>query len=300
MAFFKRLFASKNKPYIPSLEKIEDLTVDLSGASLSMCMPAQKMMGLKGYWCGDSLNIYDRESYYEIPCELEGVTPGFSEITVLNRSIGLYGKPWESEVLADLNVTCSVYRVDDLPEHMSCLSPVDFEWVIDRFLYFDSGPGNLRIIEYSSVVPFNWKVRNIAGTEWVEFDCRKNYATYPNDTPEQLDRMYSTYLMTPLDNEYFLRVKCLRNGFMPSALSNQHLDKLQDSIIESFKVSLSSDANKVQSAIRQTKAFKPYSLARKPFEWTFYDARRGNTFIGEPEWVISAPGSPAPDYKISG
>lgn len=300
MAFFKQLFASKNKPYIPSLEKIEDLTVNLSGASLSMRMPAQKMMGLKGFWCGNALNIYDRDSYYEIPCELEGVATGFSEITVLNRSIGLYGKPWESEVLADLNVVCSVYRVDGLPEPKSCLNPADFERVIERFVYFDSGPGNLRIIENSSVAPFNWQVRNIADTEWIEFDCRKNHAVYPNDTPEQLDRHYRTYLMTPLDNEYFLFVKCIRNGFMPSALSNQQLDKLQNTIIDSFKLTLSSDARKAQAAITQTGAFKPYSPTRKPFEWTYYDARRGNTFIGEPEWVISALGSPAPDYKISG
>lgn len=299
MAFFKRLFASKNKPYIPSLEHVDDLTANLAGAHFSVSLPAQNMMGLKGTW-RDSVNIYDREIYHSTSCEIEGVVPGFSQTGVFNRDIGLYGKPWQSEVLADLNVAAYVTRVDNLPENMSCFQPPDFERVIHRLMYFDRGPGNFEVIKNASLVPHNWRIRTVSSVNWVQFETKKNITIYPNDDPDSLKIRYRSFLMTPIDAEYFLVVEFTRNGFTPSELSNMQIDALQNTIIESFHLSLAESPQQRKREVEAADSYKPLSPSKDLYKWQFYDVRPGNTYIGEPEWVVSAPGSPAPDYNISG
>ncbi len=197
MSFLKQLLATPRNPYIPNWDKIDPMEVEFSGCKLRLDFPPGSHPDFKDE-IHAPFDIYN--SVYEDDSDLKWFNKSnISEISVGHRAIGIKGKPWKSTDLTFLQVSILIYKVNDLPENMTCLNPSHFIQVIDKLNFFSYGPnspGPLNNSFYSTNC--NWKILRKNNIEWIFSEVIWNYEKNLKSLPKD------SILSTPIDDKNFL------------------------------------------------------------------------------------------------
>ncbi|WP_444887168.1 hypothetical protein [Microbulbifer sp. JMSA008] len=292
---FERLFASRKKPFVPNRDKLETLTANLSGSHFSISLPPNSVADINEEYYGPRIDIYNREAYDDLSrgkWYQEGRMPGQS---ILKRNWGFYGPPWISMEYGFVTLVIRVYRVDDLPESMSCFNPRHFEQVILRDLYFHYGPAKNLMIPM--LAPINWQQKKIGNSDWLYCEAHQNCDEKELRENPFNESTYNAQLYAPLDDNYFLNIYFSALGYAPANYSITVMNNLMSDIYSTLKLELSPTIQKRKEEISQQFPDAKFSKSREPESWVYHKFREGNDRIGEDSFILIEKGTPPPNFN---
>lgn len=294
----KRLFASKEHPYIPGLDQLEEISLDLSGNRFSIVLPPNSVRDMPALLAQNSVNIYDRTLYEGDNENTQWYQKGrYPSKPVLQRNWGLYGKPWESMELATLTLAAGILLVNDLPESMDCFNPKHFESVLRRDLYFRHGPGKVGFGPKKG--PVEYQVKKINGTDWCYYEvhCDFDHQDGPKDPIYQ--SIYDAYYATPIDSNVFLILNFYFLGYLPLEPGDHAMRELMNQVTSSMKLNFNNTAEKLKIEAQAKWPSATYSEHLPPEKWSYHEFRKGDVSNGEPSEVLVKKGSLPPEYSES-
>lgn len=278
----KRLFSSTKRPYIPGINSPENITVDLSGSTLSFkLLPNQDFEGFGERVAPVStLNAYNTQAFEH---DLYGL---FSNQSMYSRRWELYGVLWDPQPIGSIRANAHLMRADTLPDGMSCLNPSQFEQVINRYL-FNHGPEQP---EYGvRVAPVNWQVYKTHDTPWVYCEERDK---------NQVDEVaWHAFAFAPLDDELFVLATFYCINSDQKDVINEHFRSIIRRVISTFDLKYRPEVQaKILRLQSKTKRWA-YTEQRDPEDWVYPWAwHRGSREHGQPPIIVTEPGTPAPTY----
>lgn len=83
LRMFKRLFASKKNPYVPGLDRMTQVTINLSGSEFSITLPPHQ--GILPEKLRPNVNIYDHSIFEDVSSLKEHRKGALPHISVLQR-----------------------------------------------------------------------------------------------------------------------------------------------------------------------------------------------------------------------
>ncbi|WP_444937731.1 hypothetical protein [Microbulbifer sp. JMSA002] len=292
---FERLFASRKKPFVPNRDKLETLTANLSGSHFSISLPPNSVADINEEYYGPRIDIYNREAYDDLSrgkWYQEGRMPGQS---ILKRNWGFYGPPWISREYGFLTISIRVYRVDDLPESMSCFNPSHLEQVILKDLYFHYGPPEIDMIPKAA--PIKWHSKNINGINWLYCEAHPKCSELELRENPFSEAVYDTQLYAPIDDQYFIDVNFSALGYAPATYSIAAMENLMTNTYSTLNLKLSPAMQKRKEEIKRQFPEARFSQARDPEPWVYHKIRKGNSRVGEDSFVVVKKGTPPPNFN---
>ncbi|KEQ16744.1 hypothetical protein [Endozoicomonas numazuensis] len=296
----KRLFASRKRPYLINGHIREKIRIDLSGNILTMELPPHHSYG--GF-AGDtssgekappeSINIYSPDGYWSDQIEEEeGMgwrREGFAMQSILKREWDFMGPVWRGRPLGSISMVMMLCHDETLPETMSYFNPSDFGKITLRAAYFKA----LRAINlHKPKVPVNWQVIQKQQIPWVLYEIHDTLQGDPEQTRLLANSLAS--LMIPLAREYSLRLYFTYTGYTPVSFSRKNMNKVRDQIIESMQLSYTPEHLQQIRHLRERHPESTITEELEPMPWVFPEWRIGDADAGEPEYMITKAGTPAP------
>ncbi|BBM01952.1 hypothetical protein [Microbulbifer sp. GL-2] len=291
---FERLFASRKKPFVPNRDKLETLTANLSGSRFSISVPPNSVPDINEEYYGPRIDIYNREAYDDLSrgkWYQEGRMPGQS---ILKRHWGFYGPPWIAMEYGFLSLIIRIFRVDDLPESMSCFNPHHLEQVILRDLYFRYGPPKLDMDPRAA--PIKWQKKNINGTDWLYCEAHPKCSEQELRENPFREAVFHSQLYVPLDDQYFINVYFSALGYAPAKYSIAAMDHLITETYSTLQLELSPAMQQRKADVAQQCPNSHFSETRSPELWIYHKVREGNCRIGEDLLEVVEKGSPPPSF----
>ncbi|WP_444928466.1 hypothetical protein ACJJIF_11365 [Microbulbifer sp. SSSA002] len=291
---FERLFASRKKPFVPNRDKLETLSANLSGNRLSISLPPNSVPEIDDQYYGPRIDIYNRDAYDDLSrgkWYQEGRMPGQS---IIKRNWGFYGPPWISTEYGLLTLSIRVYRVDDLPESMTCFNPSHLEQVILRNLYFQYGPANINA--WPRLTPVNWQEKTINGTDWLYCEAYRKCSDAEILANPFNEAMYSSQLYAPLDDQYFIDIYFNAIGYAPANYSISAMNHLMSDIYSTLSLELSPAMQQRRREVLQQHPDSKFSETRNPEPWVYHEFRENDEENGEDPFVIVKKGTPPPSF----
>ncbi|WP_431689247.1 hypothetical protein [Hahella sp. NBU794] len=285
----KRLFASRRHPYVPGLDKPENIEIDLSGSKLCLQLPPHHDSdGFEDLQAPiPRVNIYDPTVYPE-----STIDDLFTNTLFIKRNWDYYGPFWRLRRLGYTTFIAVVEQVNCLPEGMSCFNPHHLEQALVRLCY-RMGPEKPRQAEKRA--PMNWEARQSGDTLWVHYEIHKDLSKIHVPSPFSAAQ-YSSYAVTPLDDRHYLRLMFHNNGYAPVEYAIRHMNALRDKVCRHIKLELSPSARAQQEQARQRWPDARISPQREPENWIYPEWRDGDSTRGEPDTIILKSGTTPPPF----
>ncbi|MCO1336228.1 hypothetical protein MO867_18005 [Microbulbifer sp. OS29] len=290
-----RLFASRQRPFIPRRHERERVAIDLSGSRLAFSLPLNA--------CHDSfadpsqeppqsVNIFDNSNYFDDSKREEWKREGVARQILMKRSWELFGPIWRSRPIGYISFVLTLNRHDALPEDMSCLNPQHFEQVIIRALYYN-GPcqPNHKVQQ----APVNWQLHKLDGTTPIFFEKHQQHS------PESLaecpfyDTHFSSFFFIPLDQRHYIYFVFNYLGYAPVKPCLKAMNSIRDSVCDSVELQLGADAKTQLSRVQQQWPGAKASAKRDIEPWVYPEWYETDDFEGK--IIITKPGSPPPTWQ---
>ncbi|MGL6159335.1 hypothetical protein [Microbulbifer sp.] len=295
---FKRLFASRKHPYVPGLNQREKVEMDLSGNRLTMTLPPHSdYEGFRREPPPRRVNIHDPDQYDTGELLPEWQRSGIASYCGLlaDRNWELYGPPWRTRPYGAVEFRTSIWRLDSMPEGMSCFNPSHFQQAIDRALYFGFG-GPAHPDDSREKAPINWRLQRESGTTGFYFESHRDFSTYVNEPSPHEATFRASTLVLPLEDRYCLGISFSYLGYAPVDYCLANMNALRDSVLESVRLELGPTARTQLAEAQRQWPRASASENRDPIAWNYPKWRRGDYRKGEPNIVILEPGSPPPEF----
>jgi hypothetical protein len=289
---FKRLFASRKRPYVTGINPPERVSVSLSGCQLELTLPVH--FRSDGFEADleptDIPDIYPSNVYnYGHP-----EPQPFSYAFCIRRNWEYFGPIWRGRNIGRTSFQVSSLRIDCLPKGMSCFNPAHLEQVVLRYLY-DMGPGTPD--RRKQVAPVNWRVEDKQGNLWVLFESQN--LLDPNKEEGAGDANYKSFAVTAIDDRYLLFLRFSNFGYLPVKDAIENINKIRDLVCGSIHWTLSDTLEARKEAVLQQYPNATISSQRDPEPWVYPTKwRDGDKEKGESRLVIVEPGSPAPEFVV--
>ncbi len=294
-----RLFATKKNPFVPHRDKKELIQVDLSGSQLSIMVPPASY-ALDDFVKGPTINTYDKSIYSDFDHHLDEQNQAYPYYRFFNRAWGLYGKPWQSERLASVEMSAMLFYVHDLPTDMNCFIPRHFENVLLRYYYFGDGPGGS--LGNYMIAPVGWKQLNINGTNYIYSEVHNDFSKKKHPPQDGEESHITCEYFSPIDERIFVRYAFHYNGSTPINLSMKAMTKLRNEIANSIQFKLNPNQMRIQQDALEKNPELMASNFRKPEKWIYPEYRYEDTEIdndGVRKKVLVTPPSSPPAYDCS-
>ncbi|WP_062266624.1 hypothetical protein [Endozoicomonas arenosclerae] len=296
----KRLFASRKQPYLVNGDSWEKIRIDLSGNILTMELPPHhNSYGFGGNTTGgekkppERVNIYSPDNYLTNKDEEEAGmgwrSEGYAFQGLINRRWEFMGPIWRGRPLGSTRLVLMLCHNYTLPESMSFFTPSDLEKIVLRSAYFQAVR---RIDLHQPKVPVNWRVIHNPLAPWVLYETHNSMKGDP-ETTQEFAHIKST-LIIPLAREYNLRLYFTYSGYTPVSLSLKHMHKIREQVIDSIQLDYTQEHLQQIQHLRTIMPDSSISETLEPMPWVFPEWREGDSGAGEPEFVITQPGTPAP------
>ncbi|VAW69369.1 hypothetical protein MNBD_GAMMA09-1999 [hydrothermal vent metagenome] len=291
---FKRLFASKQRPYFKTPFRQDTLSSDLSGTRFEISLPPQDYAFAEDP-CLPKVNLFDKSLYdYETKPDRNGHPPhnqGVMIESVFKRKWFTYGPIWRARHIGSLQCAGVVCDTSQMVAGLNCFNPEHLENLILHDLYYSEGPG----FGNENTSPVHWKIRQIQGVDWVYMESWSRKPAWIKSTDNYRDANFVAYMFTPLFEDKYLILSFVGIGSLPAEASNQALLARIESIVPSLKIELSPLALKQKADAEKKFPDAHYSQKREPEPWEYYTSfRDGDVLKGEKPLVIEGPCSPPP------
>ncbi|WP_444943148.1 hypothetical protein ACJJIK_14375 [Microbulbifer sp. ZKSA006] len=290
-----RLFASRQRPFIPRRHERETIAIDLSGSRLTFSAPpniCQDSFADASQEPPSRVNLFDNSQYSTDFKREEWKREGVSLQTLMKRSWELFGPIWRGRSIATIDFTLVLYRHDAIPKNMSCLNPQHFETVVMRYLYY-LGPciPNHR----QQKAPVNWQLRNLDGATAIFFEEHQRFSAQALEERPFYDTHFSSCFFIPLDQTRYLQFNFRNLGYAPVEPCIRVMNGIRDLLCDSVELRLSADA-KAQLASIQTQWPEAKANPMRGIEhWVYPEWKRSGNFDGK--IIITKPGSPPPPWQ---
>ncbi|WP_347332419.1 hypothetical protein [Marinimicrobium locisalis] len=192
--FIKRLFSSRKRPYFKNLDRLESLSLDLSGTRLELELPPQDYP-FPEKACGSRFDIHDLSLYeYEDSLKEGYHRSDLGHRLLFQRKWELHGEFWKSSGVGLLMGTALLSDAFRLGEKVNCFNRELFERIIRYQMYFSYGPGGYG--QYKC--PVNWSVKRVGDTDWIYFEAWRDE---PGDkyNPQHSSQFYACFF-SPIDH----------------------------------------------------------------------------------------------------
>ena len=286
--FLRRLFASYKRPYIVGLNNPDRIRVNLSGCELQLTLPPHN--SLDGFdekvAPRDIANIYDASLYDEYE-----ENPPFGQVQFIRRYWNYFGPIWDGPYMAVTDFMATVMRVNCLPEGMSCLNPYHLEQVVMRFLYWPTEMPNFA----EKISPANWRIENKQGHLWVI--CEERRKQNPQFPANPSDANFKSFAIAAIDDRHVVRLRFGNFGSLPIDDSITACNTMRDKVLNSIRWQLSPSLQARKETVLQQFSNTSISQHREPEPWVYSKWRDGDRKKGEPRYVQTQAGSPAPVFK---
>jgi hypothetical protein len=291
---FSRIFASRRRPYIPYRNEREPIEIDFSGSKLSLdLIPHADHEGFQADDIPSQVNIYDTNKYRDDSHIVEWQREGMACYVVGKRSWELHGNLLNPPP-GSVDFLIRVFRIDSLPEGMSCFNPAHFEQVLLRSTYY-KGPANPGLAKRKA--PVNWQTQVKNEGTWIYYESRRDFSDEPDRQLTFEPTHMDSKLCIPLDDRYFVELDFRYLGYAPVEPCLVNMNELRDSVCNSVQTSLGASAMKALQRAKQRWPNAEAQKKREPEPWIYPEIRKGLRHEGEPEFVILKAGSPPPEFK---
>ncbi len=290
-----RLFASRQRPYIPRRHERETIVIDLSGSRLTFSSPpnlCQDSFADSSQEPPRSVNIFDDSQYSTDIKREEWKREGVALQILMKRSWELFGPIWRGRPIGTIDFTLALYRHDTLPQGMSCFNPQHFETVIMRYLYY-LGPC---IPDHRpQKAPVNWQLRNLAGATAIFFEEHQRFSAEALEECPFYDTHFTSCFFVPLDQTRYLQFNFRNLGYAPVEPCLKAMNGIRDLLCDSVELQLSADAKaQLVTAQKQWPGAKANS-ARDIENWVYPEWHWEGKF--DEKLIITKPGSPPPPWQ---
>ncbi|MCO1336820.1 hypothetical protein MO867_21055 [Microbulbifer sp. OS29] len=291
-----RLFASRQRPFIPRRHERERIAIDLSGSRLAFSLPpnvCHDSFADPSQEPPQSVNIFDNSNYFDDSGYEDWEREGVASQTLMKRRWELFGPIWRGRPIGYISFVLTLNRHDALPKDMSCLNPQHFEQVIMRTLYY-CGP--CRPNHKVQQAPVNWQLRELDGTTAIFFEEHQQHSPESLAECPHHDTHFSNWFFIPLDQRHYVDLHFSYLGYAPVEPCLKAMNSLRDSICDSVKLQLGVDAKTQLSKAQQQWPRAKASAKRDIEPWVYPEWRRGGEFGGD--IIITKPGSPPPAWQV--
>ncbi|WP_444932233.1 hypothetical protein ACJJIF_10865 [Microbulbifer sp. SSSA002] len=290
-----RLFASRQRPFIPRRHERETIAIDLSGSRLTFSLPPN--------FCHDSfgdssqeppqrVNIFANRNYVDDSGYEEWRREDVASQTLMKRSWELFGPIWHVRPIGTIDFVLTLNRHDALPKNMSCFNPQHFEQVIMRYLYYW---GPCHPDDYVQKAPLNWQLRELGGATAIFFEKHDDHPSQRLEENPYYGTYFSSRLFIPLGQHHYIRLNFRYLGYAPVKPCLAAMNSIRDTVCDSVSLQFGVDARSQLLKARQQWPEARASYKRGVEVWTYPEWHRGGEFGSD--IIITKPGSPPPDWQ---
>ncbi|WP_444943147.1 hypothetical protein ACJJIK_14370 [Microbulbifer sp. ZKSA006] len=290
-----RLFASRQRPFIPRRHERETIAIDLSGSRLTFSAPpniCQDSFADASQEPPSRVNLFDNSKYSVDSGFEEWEREGVALQILMKRSWELFGPIWRGRPIATIDFTLMLYRHDAMPKDMNCLNPQHFETVVMRHLYY-WGPCHL--VDREQKAPVNWQLRSQDGATAIFFENHQRFSPEALEECPFYDTHFSSCFFVPLDQTHYLKFNFRNLGYAPVEPCIRAMNGVRDLLCDSVELHLSADAKaQLASAQKQWPEAKA-NPTRSIEHWVYPEWHWGGKF--DEKIIITKPGSPPPPWQ---
>ena len=173
---FSRLLASRKRPFVKNLDRLDSIEMDLSGTKLTMKVPPQDYEFEEKPW-KSRVNIHEMDNYDRLVVEDPSDPSGVKTSRLFHRSWNIYGPLGKNIGQVDFMLRVAHVAFDQLApgdkSSLSCLNVGTFESLVLRHLYYVFGPGGGKA-EGEHEAPIDWKVVTLGDEQAISLSTRSS------------------------------------------------------------------------------------------------------------------------------
>ncbi|WP_347332824.1 hypothetical protein [Marinimicrobium locisalis] len=267
----KRLFASRKRPYFKNLDRLDHLSLDLSGTRLELDLPPQDCPFTERN-DGPDINIFDNGIYDYDEKGTQG-DEGQGSIGVkyvVNRSWRMYGEVWRSRPIGNLDCVVSVNDTSQLKKGLNCFCNRDLERVLIYDAYFSFGPGSGTT--QAKLFPVNWSVYKSEGNDWVNFEVW--FDKTGDSARSNSESTFFSCFFSPIDRTKYVALVFWAVGSASAKESNKATRSVIKEVMASVRLNLS-DAS-LEQREQAKKHYGPsdvFSESRSVESWVYPESK---------------------------